>query len=101
MRKQKKKGRAKRGIVTRIRRRIEEEDVNKVPERRLRINEEIWRVLIVSIKRKNEKLVRRTLERMGGEREEENLCIVGDFNANRERREEIRRGGKGRTVEEF
>lgn len=47
--KREKKGRAKRGIVTRIRRgieeaEIEEEDVNRVPERRLRIDEEIWSV---------------------------------------------------------
>lgn len=66
------KKRNKRGIV--------EENVNGVQERRLRIDRKIWKVLTVYKERKMKDL-RKLLERLLGEREEENLCIGEDFNA--------------------
>lgn len=87
----KRRGRAKGGIVTGVRRRMEEiadDNVNGVHERR--IDGEIWRILTV-YKGGSMKALRKSLERMIGEREKENLCIGGDFNA--------RIGGKGRKYE--
>lgn len=70
---------------------IADDNVNGVQERRLRIDGEIWRILTV-YKGGSMKDLRKSLERTIGEKEEENLCIGGDFNA--------RIGGKGRKYEE-
>ncbi|XP_024884581.1 trichohyalin-like [Temnothorax curvispinosus] len=90
------KGRAKGGIITGIRKEIEEIDikeavfVNGMQERRLRVEGEIWRIITVYNGEKMRTL-RRELEEMIEEREEEILCIGGDFNA--------RIGGEGKNYE--
>ncbi|XP_077270175.1 uncharacterized protein LOC143901623 [Temnothorax americanus] len=90
------KGRAKGGIITGIRKEIEEIDiketvfVNGMQERRLRVEGEIWRIITVYNGEKMRTL-RRGLEKIIEEREEEILCIGGDFNA--------RIGGEGKNYE--
>lgn len=81
-----KKGRAKGGLVTGIRKGIEEmgaEDrieIDGVQERKVRLDGQLWRILTVynngSIKDK-----RKEIESLVEELEEERLCIGGDFNA--------------------
>jgi len=88
---EKKKGRAKGGIITGVRRGIEEIDgidsvdnkgksVNGVQERRLRIEGKIWRIVTV-YNGEGMKKKRKELEKWVEEKREEILCIEGDFNA--------------------
>lgn len=80
-----KKGRAKGGIITGIRKRMEEigiieESVNDVQERRIRVEGKIWRVITV-YNGERMKIIRQILEEKIRELEEEMLFIGGDFNA--------------------
>ncbi|TGZ52780.1 Uncharacterized protein DBV15_11272 [Temnothorax longispinosus] len=83
---EKSKGRTKRGIITGVRKGIEEignneiESVNGIQERMLREEGEIWRIITVYNGEKM-KTLRRRLEEIVEEREEEILCIGEDFNA--------------------
>lgn len=76
--KEKKKERAKGGIITGIRKSLEEIsgnevcNVNGAQERRLRVKGEIWRIITVYNDRKM-KVKRKELEEMIGELEEELL----------------------------
>jgi len=99
---EKKKGRAKGGIITGVRRGIEEidgvdsvdnksKDVNGVQERRLRIEGKIWRIVIV-YNGEGMKEKKKELEKWMKERREEILCIGEDFN--------VRIGGEGKRCEE-
>jgi len=77
----KKKGRAKEGIITGVKKGIEEiKAIDGIQEKRLRLEGPVWRIISVynnsSIKSK-----RREIEEMLGDLEEEILCIGGDFNA--------------------
>lgn len=80
----KKKGRAKGGIIMGIRKRLGEieveSNVNRMQERRLRVEGEIWRILTV-YNGIGMKSLKKALENKIGELEEGILCIGGDFNA--------------------
>jgi len=81
----KKKGRARGGIITGVRKGIEEINVEEmkaidgIQERRLRLEGRFWRIISIynnsSMKNK-----RREIEEMLGNLEKEILCIGGDFN---------------------
>jgi len=80
----KRKGRARRGIITSVRKGIEEisveeiKAINRIQERRLRLEGQLWRIKTIynnnSMKNK-----RREIENMLGDLEEEILCIGGEF----------------------
>ncbi|KYN38116.1 hypothetical protein ALC56_07516 [Trachymyrmex septentrionalis] len=84
-RREKKRGRAMGGIITGIRKEIEErsrseEEVEGIQQREVVVDEERWRIVTVYNKEGSKEELDR-LKEMIGEREEENMIIVGDFNA--------------------
>ena len=73
------------GIITGIRKEIEEksrseEEVEGIQQREVVVDEERWRIVTVYNKEGSKEELDR-LKEMIGEREEENMIIVGDFNA--------------------
>lgn len=80
----KKKGRAKEGIIMGVRKGLGEieieSNVNGMQERRLRVEGKIWRILTV-YNGIGIKSLKKALENKIGELEEGILCIGGDFNA--------------------
>ncbi|XP_018343269.1 PREDICTED: uncharacterized protein LOC108749206 [Trachymyrmex septentrionalis] len=84
-RREKKRGRAMGGIITGIRKEIEErsrseEEVEGIQQREVVVDEERWRIVTLYNKEGSKEELDR-LKEMIGEREEENMIIVGDFNA--------------------
>jgi len=82
---EKKKGRAKGGIITGVRKGIEEINVEEtkaidgIQERKLRLEGRLWRIISV-YNNSSMKSKRREIEEMLGNLEEEILCIGRDFN---------------------
>ena len=80
---ERKKGRAIGGIITGVRKGIEEEESNAgtehIQERRIRIQNEKWRV--ITVYSRDMKETKEELDQIIEEREVEKLIIGGDFNA--------------------
>lgn len=112
-RRKSKKGRARGGIITGVRKEIEEREIGEkeiegIQERELIIDKERWRIITLY----NREGRRKGLERVNEgirEGEEGNLVIAGDFNArtgeeggwnDQEEAEEAEEGGKRRSKDE-
>lgn len=83
--KEKEKGRAKGGILTGVRKSLEEIEatdlnVNGVQERRVRVEGDLWRI-VTGYNGVKMKEIKKAIEKKIGELEEGVLCIGGDFNA--------------------